>query len=390
MRLFIVSGSFKDVFSPSEAVDMLGDVFTECRYEVTKCPFCDGGEYTYDVLKNTLVNSQEILVDDVLNAYGKKVKSHYLIDNKAAHIVSSEILRLYPEEDEYKNPAMLTDFGYGQLIADALGKGVREIRLYLGGTSTVGFGMGMLQALGGKLYDSSEVMIEIPATLEDLPRIKRISIEKSVFERARVTVIADGDAKADEMDGITRLKIGRKFVADADNIADKAKLAARSIEKATGFGFKRPFSGAAGGLLYGIDCAFDASYILGGEYFINFLGLKRKIAGCDYVVTGEGRYDNTACGKAPASIAGMASSLGKPVVLVCGQIDKDSFENEIDYSTGIVLAPEEARNIGITKIITCQRYYNENTHSGSYLEQIRYYREMTPKILKELVKDTDL
>lgn len=385
MKVLIASGSFKDVFSPSEAVNMLGDLFSKQGHDIIRCPFCDGGEYTFEVLGKTLEAPREILVDDVVNAYGKRIPSHYWADkNGVAHIVSSEILRLHPNEDRYKNPLQLTDYGFGQLIMDAIEKEFQDIHLYLGGTSTVGFGMGMLQALGGKLYDSSGGLIVPPATAEMLKKLCEISVNRTKYKDIRVTVIADGDAKAYEMNGITGLKIGRTYENQKDDIILHVQMAAQSVIRVTGFGDKRPFSGAAGGLLYGIDSIFQADYVLGGEYFINLLNLKEKISACDYVVTGEGRYDNTVCGKAPASIAGIASSLGKAVILICGQIDKAGIP---DYEDGIIYNFPGAVKVGINVILTCQKYYDEHPAKGTYREQIGYYRKMTSRIIESLITE---
>lgn len=388
MKILIASGSFKDVYSPSEAVDMLADVFLKHGHDVVKCPFCDGGEYTFDVLERTLGEFEEVLVDDVINVYGRHVQSHYLVDkDDVAHIVSSEILRLYPEEDNYKNPLKLTDYGFGQLILDAVNKGFKNINLYLGGTSTVDFGMGMLQALGGRLYDASGMLIAPYVTAETLSQISKIVFDSTKYRDIKVTVIADGDAKAYEMEGITALKVGRLFKGQKDLIVSSAKEAAQAVMEATGFGDKRPFSGAAGALLYGIDSIFRATYVLGGDYFANLLKLKEKICACDYVVTGEGRYDNTACGKAPASIAGIASSFGKPVALICGQIDKKGVPN---YESGAIHNLPEAERLGISIILTCQKYYDEHPAVGTYKEQIDYYRKKTPEIIDALLAEVKL
>lgn len=388
MKILVASGSFKDVFSPYDVVDMLSEVFEDCGHEVIKCPFCDGGEYTYEVLSMILDSPKEISVEETINAYGKKDKSHYLIDkNKIAHIVSSEILRLYPDEDIYKNPLKLTDYGLGQLIKDAIDRNIQDIILYLGGTSTVDFGMGMLQALGGKLYDEKEILLEVPVTPEFLQKINWIEINKSRFKNINLKVVVDGDAKADEMEGITRLKVGKIYQSKVEDIVNQIKIVSQAVIHTTGYGSRHQFSGAAGGLFYGIDSSFKADYTLGGDYFINLLGLKNKMAECDYVVTGEGRYDNTACGKAPVSIASLAASLGKSVIMVCGQIDKNNLDS---YESGIIKDSAKAKQLGIDTIITCQKYYDDHPVCGSYKEQIEYYKQITPRVLKKLIKEMKL
>ena len=383
MKALVVSGAFKDVFSPLEATAMIQDVFSRHGYETYGVPFCDGGEYTFEVLKEMIPQPQVITPEGVISPAGIPKKSRYLIDGeKTAHIVSSEILRLLPKEDAYKNPLVLTDYGFGQLIGDALGRGIRKLVLYLGGTSTVSFGMGMIQSLGAKLYDEDGGVLPEPVVLQDLKHLSRIQVDSVLYKDISVTVVADGNAHADEMKGITSLKVGKAYQKERDHIVQETEEIKARIIQVTGQGTERDFSGAAGGLRYGIDSLFQAEYLPGGPYFIDLLKIKEKIKDCDLVVTGEGRYDNTACGKAPASVAAMAKSFGKPVVLVCGQIEK-SMRSSCDG--GIIRDEPEAGDLGISAIVTCQEYYDKHPLEGSYAELIDQYRTLTPIILDSLI-----
>ena len=72
-----------------------------------------------------------------------------------------------------------------------------------------------------------------------------------------------------------------------------------------------------------------------------------------------------------------------PLWFVCGQVSKeiaDSLkEGIINDSQSIVL-----KNMGISKLFTCQTYYNQHPVEGGYEQQIKTYREKTPRILKDL------
>ena len=149
MKILVATGSFKDVYSPLEAADVLCSALDREKNEVSMVPFCDGGEYTFEVLKHCF-DFRERTVEQVVNPYGKPVSSRCLFRGKEAHLVSSCILRLFPQEDEFKNPLELTDYGFGQMIRDALCHGCTKLTLYLGGTSTVCSGMGTIQALGAR------------------------------------------------------------------------------------------------------------------------------------------------------------------------------------------------------------------------------------------------
>ena len=205
MKILVATGSFKDVFSPLEAADVICSALDRDKNEVTSVPFCDGGEYTYEVLRHCF-GYEEQLVEQVVNPYGRACACSYLIQGDEAHIVSSSILRLYPEEDVYKNPLNLTDYGYGQLIADALKRGCRKLTLYFGGTSTVSCGMGALQALGASLFDTEGNLIPVPCTGADLNRIAHIESPETDYSGIDVHIVADGNSKVDALPGITGLK----------------------------------------------------------------------------------------------------------------------------------------------------------------------------------------
>ena len=129
MKCLISSGSFKDVYTSAEACRTIRDILPT-GYDAVTLPVCDGGDYTYSILKDFFGGkAREIIVPDVFNPYGAKVTSHYLAVDGTAWVVSSEILHLTPEEDSYKNPLYLSDYGLGQLIAHAAAEGFRDIRL---------------------------------------------------------------------------------------------------------------------------------------------------------------------------------------------------------------------------------------------------------------------
>lgn len=67
--------------------------------------------------------------------------------------------------------------------------------------------------------------------------------------------------------------------------------------------------------------------------------LRKQLAGCDWVITGEGRMDGqTLHGKAPAGVARMARKLGIPVLAICGSVGP---------------SVEKLRRIGIRAVYPC-------------------------------------
>lgn len=381
MKYVIVSGSFKDVFDPIEACDMIEEAISS-NDEIIKIPFCDGGEYTLEVLQNAK-KFDTVYVEGILNPYLKPKRARYLTTGKQAHIISSEILRLYPDEDEKKNPLELTDYGYGQLIKHAICSGYKEIYLYIGGTSTVCGGIGCAQALGIDFYNKEGSLMKAPIMGKDLIDIGHFEVRDVACKDLEIHIIADGDAKLYEMQGITKLKIGKIYNSQSDVIVKKIEEGIKNITKICSVNENQSFSGAAGALLIGIELCFEPDYTLGGKFFSEMFQITDAIRNCDCVLTGEGRYDNTACGKAPAFVAGIAKQLHKQVILVCGQIDTKIC---MDEAGGIIKADKKNALLdnGIDMILTCQFFYDQFPPKGAYEENVQYYKENTVKIIKKL------
>ena len=389
MKILIATGSFKDVFNPIEAAEVIRNALSPDNESVL-LPFCDGGEYTYEVLKHNFSYFHEITARNIVNPYGISKDAGYLINGDEAHLVSSSILRLYPEEDKYKNPLMLTDYGYGQMIEDAIQKGCKKLFLYIGGVSTACCGFGLIQALGAKLYTKNEQLIPEPCRGKDLLRVNRIDTTGLNFHDIEIQVVADGNSKVDALPGITALKVGKSFSEQKETIVSELMKGVENVISLTEISPTKDFTGAAGGLLFGLEQVFPSiCYTLGGLFFNRVFGLEEMIEKADLVITGEGRYDNTADGKGPCVITRLAKKHGKSAVLVCGQHEKSKIPV---YTGGIVdcRGDELFQREGITEIITGQEYYDEIEIPQQYEDCISLYKKQTPVLLKQLFRRAEL
>ena len=91
-----------------------------------------------------------------------------------------------------------------------------------------------------------------------------------------------------------------------------------------GYGFDfsdYPGAGAAGGLGYGLMCFLGATLASGIETVMRATKFTKKIAGADFVFTGEGRIDSqTAFGKTPFGVAQVAKQTNIPVIAIAGSL----------------------------------------------------------------------
>ena len=67
MNILIASDSFKDVYNPVEACDIIAGALSGIQAKLVKLPMCDGGEYAYEVLRDSF-HYEERVLEGVLNA----------------------------------------------------------------------------------------------------------------------------------------------------------------------------------------------------------------------------------------------------------------------------------------------------------------------------------
>lgn len=379
-KVLIASGSFKDVFTSSESGEMIRKLLAH-DYETEVVSVCDGGEYTFDVLRS-YYNENAVVhtVNDVLNPYFKKVNVPFLGVGDTAYVVSSEILHLSLEEDRYKNPLNLTDYGLGQVISAGIMAGYKRICLCLGGTSTIGFGLGVIQALGCRLLDSENREINDPICLKDYPLIQRIEWCSGEYQDIEILVINDGITRGCDLFRVNPIKIGNCYSREKEEILTEIERITEQVYRLTGLSPEDAFSGNGGGIFYGIHQLFHPAYLKGAEYFCDLFHLDEKIQLCDLVITGEGRFDNPDLGKTPVVVSKYAKRLNKPVIYVCGEIAPEWGPD----CSGINHIPELKEQYGIDVILSCSEDYQADTLSEE--NRTQYYKENTPVILKKRFK----
>jgi glycerate kinase len=114
-------------------------------------------------------------------------------------------------------------------------------------------------------------------------------------------------------------------------------------------------AGAAGGLGAAFAGFLDAQLLSGVDLLLVTVGMEAKMAGVDFVITGEGRLDGqTSMGKAPLGVAKLAAKQGIPVIALAGGVTgRASVLNELGITSyfSILNEPmtlEKAMETGVT------------------------------------------
>ncbi len=232
------------------------------------------------------------------------------------------------KKDEY-DPLKASTYGTGLLIRDAIARGAQKIVLGIGGSATNDGGTGMADALGYMFLDKNEDPL-IPCG-EILTQINEIVMpETDYLEDIEFQVACDVKNPFYGPDGAAFVYAPQKGASEEDvNTLDEGlkhlddlfiKFFSRSVAALPG-------AGAAGGLGGGCEVFLGARLIAGVDHIIEEVGLEKKIAKANIIITGEGCFDEQSLqGKVVGTLARLAQKYNKRVRVICGQVvsnDKD-------------------------------------------------------------------
>jgi glycerate kinase len=213
-------------------------------------------------------------------------------------------------------------FGTGQVLAAAVGLGVRDIVLGLGGSATTDGGAGLLTALGVRFVDGSGADVGqgggalgsiVAVGLDD---VAPILSEVSLTIASDVTNPLLGERGAAATYGPQKGATAAQVKQLDANLAHYANL----LEDASGRSIRDvPGAGAAGGTTAGLLAIADrfANFQVrpGVEVVMELTGFADALAAADVVLTGEGRIDEqTGFGKTAMGVARRARDAGKACI----------------------------------------------------------------------------
>jgi glycerate kinase len=100
-----------------------------------------------------------------------------------------------------------------------------------------------------------------------------------------------------------------------------------------------PGAGAAGAIGAGLYACCNAELCLGTDLLFPKIRLEQQIQWADLVITSEGKLDaQTFYGKAPGTVLQLARKYKKPVLFICGQLDKKNIHPDLLPEKIITLA----------------------------------------------------
>jgi len=333
-KFVIAPDSYKGTMSSIDAAGIMekGLKKVDPTIETIKIPVADGGEGTVEAYIAAL-GGTAVVCDVTGPMLSKTTASYGILDDGTAVMEMAQASGLMLVGDD-KNPLEATTLGTGQMIADALNRGVKKIVIGIGGSATNDGGIGMASALGVRFLDRNGK--DIPPTGGGLALLSRIDVQgfdKRVKD-TEILVACDVDNPLYGPNGASHIYAPQKGATpEMVEILDRnLKQFAQICERDTGVKVDDiPGGGAAGGLGAGLIAFCGARLQSGIRLILDMVKFEEKAAWADFIITGEGKIDGQSLrGKVPAGVA--ARSLGRPVIAIVGDIG-DPIEEV--YSTGI-------------------------------------------------------
>jgi glycerate kinase len=204
--------------------------------------------------------------------------------------------------------------------------GMSRIILGIGGSATIDGGIGCAQACGLPviLEGGEPVSLGEPLVGADIERVVLIKHGRgSPIERVRIEVACDVVNPLFGKDGAAEVYGPQKGgtpqqIHELD--AALRSLARRNDKVAEA---NLPGAGAAGGLGFAMAAFFGAKLISGVEIVMDAVGFRRRLAGADLCLTGEGRLDRSSLsGKVVAGVGRACREAQVPCIALAGSVER--------------------------------------------------------------------
>ncbi|MCU0402244.1 MAG: glycerate kinase [Algoriphagus sp.] len=320
MNFLISPNAFKGTLSASEASSLIEKSIREVLPDsgINVLPIADGGDGTCELLIDHL--GLEKVTFWSLNAVGQPILGHFGWDEKEkiAYLDVSTFSGLAVLHDFQKDPKTTSTFGTGLAIQKAIANGAQEIVLGLGGSATVDLGTGILGAMGFLFLDQKGRELHMFAP--DLIKRTKFIQQPLKIPKVKFTCLCDVKNTFFGERGAVRVFGPQKGLKKDDLLDFEAqhRELVELMKKKTGKVWKdRSGFGAAGGIALGIDFFFETELNYGSYYFFEKVKLKEKLKSIDWIITGEGRYDDQSSdGKACFELFKLAKQNGKKIALI--------------------------------------------------------------------------
>lgn len=336
-------GSLSAIEATEAATKAISDVLPAC--EVEKIPLSDGGEGLAAILVHQL--GGHIHRIDAVDTLMRPVSVKLGAVEGCAIIEMAEAAGLTLLAEHERNPLNTTTYGVGMMIRAALDLGYRKLLVGLGGSATNDAGLGALQAIGLRCFDSHGMPITTPVTGAKLADIAHIDISRMRNRLRGVALLVVCDVtnpfcghngaayvfapqKGASPDGVLLLDAGLRKVAHV--IKHDTGI---SVEHLNG-------AGAAGGMGGTLTALAGAAMVHGIDEVLDLVHFDSRICNAGLIITGEGRLDaQSAMGKVISGVVSHSKLQNIPVLAFVGRVDNPHSIRKIGLLDAVEITPHD-------------------------------------------------
>lgn len=338
MKFLFASDSFKGSLSSQKTAELLSqaalEIFPDC--ECSHVEVADGGEGTTDAVLSA-VSGKKIFLS-AHGPLGELTDGYYgALDDKRAVMEMAAVSGLPLVPASLRDPRKTSSLGTGEMIADALSRGFRDISIAIGGSATNDGGMGCMRALGVKFLDADGH--ELIGCGADLARVRRIDTSglNPLIKDTSFTVMCDVTNPLCGKNGAT-YTFGKQK-GGTPEILDELEIGMQNYRDVlrSQFGIDMDAvsgAGAAGGLGAALMLFLNGKLKSGIETVLDLVEFDKKLEGVSLVVTGEGSTDwQSVFGKVMQGVGVHCRRRHVPAVAIVGSMGKgaeDIFAHGID------------------------------------------------------------
>jgi glycerate kinase len=374
MKVLIVPDKFKGSLSANDVCDAIekGIHNVDASILTTKIPLADGGEGSLSILEDALKFERIYL--EVNDPLFRKIKIFYGLLKDTAYIEMAYASGLQLLTKDEQNPMRTTSYGTGEIILDAINKGVKKIILFIGGSSTNDAGIGIAVALGYKFYDNQNNDLEPIG--KNLSRVKFIDKTEVInLSNIQIEVLSDVNNTLFGKTGAAFIYAKQKGAnkEDIDELDKGLKNIAEVIHSTFNIDISDLHgSGAAGGIGGGAVAFLNAKILSGTNAILEMLDVESKIKQNDIIITGEGKFDQqTLEGKLIKGILDICDKYNKPIGIICGVSTqtKEKIEN-----TNVVVKQIKTNLISEKDSIKNAEYYIVKRAEELISDYLKYFK----------------
>lgn len=316
MRVLIAPDKFKGTLSAPAAALAIAEGVRQVDPSVVlaSSPVADGGGGTLDALLDAMGGERSY--ETTTDPWGRRMRA------PVALLPGGDVC-LETASSGTGDPMAADTSGIGTLLrrAGELAEDEARVLVAVGGTVSTDGGTGLGRALGWSFLGDDGAPVQ-PGGL-GLRSIRRIVPPESPTP-PNVVALCDVDAQLTGPGGSARCFAPQKGATpeQVEMLENGLVNLAEVLRSQVGIEIETiDFGGAGGGLAAGLSAFAGADLRSGFDFVAQAMRLRGLISSVDFVITGEGRFDEQSLdGKAPVGVARAAHELGIPCLGLFGEL----------------------------------------------------------------------